>query len=67
MRFAALLASFLAASASALAVVQPQLTIPNGRASNHRYAAKGATGALKIRRAAAKARNVQRHKRNCRA
>lgn len=62
--FATLLACAIAMGA---APMQSLAAAPSGRASNHRYAAKGNTGALKIRRAATKARNIQRHKRNCRA
>ena len=52
------------AAAAFIGAGQSLYTLP---ATPRNYSpAKGKTGALKIRRAAAKARNVVRHKRNCR-
>ena len=60
MKFHQLMATFLAAVGHMKWVPPPATT-----GTRHYAAAKGNTNALKIRRAAAKVRNVQQHRRNC--
>jgi hypothetical protein len=59
----AALAGLLASMSMSMAAAHEPVAL--GR-NSHYAPAKGKTGALKIRRAATKTRNVARHKRNCR-
>ena len=68
----ALLASMAISGASAVRTITAMdggypgtISLPRSTRRNYGVA-KGKTGALKIRRAATKARNVRKHKRNCR-
>jgi hypothetical protein len=63
-RKSSLLASALAAASIGGLLSEPLLAATPAATPNHRRAAGGPTNALKIRRAARKARNVKANRRN---